>query len=346
MNRQIDSIRFRIQRELTIMDDEIERFRNLSNSYTSKINELKDKINIIDQQCGLIDQELKGKKLRIESAFGTLSSRQNSIRTLEIAELQKIHDQNIRFMQDAFQQRMTEINQKYYMQTNAKIASIQKRINKLTEFNKSLTKRLTSLSKEELRVNTVNEGDVIFEARKQELQKTLIQLGNERHENLRQNKMKLSKCIDELEHNENQFRFLQKEKLTTITSMDYRYQLELKNVEHHHRSKMEILQKKLRNIESFLRSKESVIESVKIQGSFYVTQAMNDFNNLKNNPKVIDNDDEPSFEDQTVNLLSQLEKKRKILSEREVVLQNSRQNNMNLKRQLAELKHQAKFGVH
>lgn len=348
MNRQIDNIRFRIQRELTIMDDEIERFRNLSNNYTSKINELRDKIYQIDQQCGLINQELNGRKLRISSAFGTLSSRQNYIRAQEIAELQKIHDQNIRFLQDEFQKQMTEINQKYYMKTQAKVNAIQKRINKLTDFNKDLTKQLTSLSKTEFWINPANEPDPVLEARKSELQQAIIKLGTERHESLRQNKMKLSRCIDELEHNENQFRFLQREKLSTITNMDYRYELDLKNLEHQHRSRMEILEKKLRNIQYQLGSKERTIENVKLQGKFYITKAIDDFNSMSKRSitKNQEIEEEPSFEENTVALLSQLEKKRKALSEREITLKNVRENNMTLKRQVAELKHQAKFGVH
>ena len=343
MNRQIDNIKFRIQRELTLYDDEIQRLKNLHEYYNEKILESKDKLSLLTVDVENKKLSKRGITKRVGAAFGTLSARHNSLQYHRIQALELYYREEVRNMQEEFQRQMQNINLKTQMMLSTKFASIAKRKEKLIEFQKELTSRLSHLS-----VTNFWEQDdnsEIHNMRLQELRKTIISMNNERLTNLQRNKIKLQTCVEKLEEMENHFRSLFNEKIMEIQHLDYRYDLDIKHIESQHNFDISALKYKLHNMKRSCNSLEQTRQSVIAQGRARIDSVLEQYRITQSSTQARKAHDE-EISDNYDQLMIQLESKQQQLAQRERLLAAAREHNMSLKRQIALKKHQLRFGIH
>ena len=344
MNRQIDNIRFRIQREITLLDDEISRLKNLQNYYNEKILESKDKLSLLEVDIENKKLSKRGISKRINAAFGTLAARHNSLQFHRLQALELYHREEIKNMQDQFQQQMHEINVKNQAALSTKFASIEKRKEKLIEFQKELTSKLTHLSVTNFWEHE-DESRAIQDIRIQELRKTIISMNNERLSNLQRNKLKLQKCVEKMEENETNFKSLFTEKIMEIQHLDYRYDLDVKSIERQHNYEITNLKTKLQNIKRSCNSLEVTKQTVAAQGRARVGIALEQYR-IAETSRGAKKAHEEEITDNYEKLQSELNKKKQLLAQKEKLLALTRDHNMTLKRQIEEKKHQMKFGIH
>ena len=343
MNRQIDSIRFRIQREITLLDDEILRLKNLKEYYNEKILESQDKLSLLTVDIENKKLSKKGITKRVGAAFGTLSARHNSLQFHRIQALELYYREEVRNMQEEFQRQMQNINLKNQMMLSTKFASIEKRKEKLIEFQKELTSRLTHLS-----VTNFWEQDdnsEIHNMRLQELRKTIISMNNERLTNLQRNKIKLQMCVEKLEEMETNFRSLFNEKIMEIQHLDYRYDLDVKHIESQHSFDISALRSKLHNMKRSCQSLEQTRQSVIAQGRARLDSVLETYRVAESSTRARKAHDE-EVSDNYDQLMLQLSSKQQQLAQRERLLQATRDHNMSLKREIELRKHQLRFGIH
>ena len=344
MERQIDNFRFRIQRELTIIDDEIARMQNLNNFYNEKIEESKDKLRKLSfdiDNLKVMRGGIAGKRI---AAFGIIESRAKNIHFQRIKQLEAFHKEDIRCLQEEFQSKMTEITTNADLAVKTKITEIEKRKKKLTEFKKELTSKLTHISATNFWENS-DENSELDEVRIEELRKRVVSLNAERLSSLNKNKMKLEKCVETLDEIENRFKTLFNEKILQIQSLDYRHKMDVTNITRQHENEMSVLRLKLKNVKNVSDKIERTRQSVIAQGQSRVSIALDEFRLTQTTRKAMAEQGDEEL-DHNENLKFVLENKKKALQNSEAALYSVREQNMTLKRQIEEKKHQQRFGIH
>jgi myosin heavy subunit len=237
LDRQAQTIQFRVQQHLSLYDEEIERLVAILNSLKTKILESKQALHEIDRQILEIHEsksaEMRRKEVTVHTSLAKVKARHHH----SLQQLQTIQTAEIEIEQAQFESEMERINDS----KNAKLAeSISELDTELIKHRKQLETyqesafqirehEETVLSDMEDHVETVDSTVI------DELQQIVQQRNTERYQNLQQSKEKLSQCIETLDDMTRVHTLAVNDRRIALKEIEQKYETELLNLEERHR---------------------------------------------------------------------------------------------------------------
>lgn len=345
MERQCEMIQYKIQQQLILQSDEIDRLNKYLIHLKSEIISSRDKLQILNNQISQAKQFDNGYKQKIKSSQEAIMSQLILAHHKKIQELRMDQEKQIEEIQNDFCQTLEQISQNQDKFTSEEFVSLQQSIHDTKARISSLSlMTVAAANKTEEPIDTTTLD--IQRDRIQALQDMLMAKNFERDESLKQSKKQLTVCVEtleEIEHNyEMNILHLHKE----LETLDIKHKIEVDKLKENHSHRMSILTRKSdeakRKSQAVQKSYDRIIS--KNRNAMTANLRQMELVKMTTVPpvdQIVDQEEEMKFKE-----VQQSYKNAKIGFQNKIdTLTKLREDNHNLKRELDGLRFQKRFGV-
>lgn len=337
----LENMVHRIHTEMVIMDDEIARLQNLIAGYKAEIAQKQETIKKIDSDIELsrVMGDSYHKKHVINNNFYI-----STIKTECEQEIQKIKLQNIteiKALQESFNNELEKLKSKEKDITDEKIKQLDERIYKMHTKIQNMTIMLNSRSYEYMK-NQLYAKVPALEERCLALKKYILDRQSDRYERLTHNKFALASYVDNLELIDNAFRNERKSRIQHLDYLEKKYNDKFELLKSKHEKEIALLKTKLHDKKEKLKLSKKSINNLEYLNRVNKAVIDQQLQNLKlsttvdKSVVVEDSENRRALENMFIS-------KTELLQHRSAVLNQMREENMELKRRIGEVKHKIKF---
>lgn len=347
LDRQVKKIQFRIQQQISLADDDIQRLSEQLNEYKAEIVRREKELSKIERSIDEINEIKSGEVKRKRANHGIQISEMNYNHHNFLQSLRQKQADEIDQLQEVFNTKLQQFNNQSNFQMQKNLEEIDKQIENLRT---QISINATTLSKKNKRFNPVDReaedhalclnNNLIIELR------SAVQRKNEeRAENLRSSKEKLMEIVSQLEDMEKEHARAVTDRRKALEHMDKVYNKEMIKLDQQHQHKLLMLNGHL---------SEAVKRAQILRRAAHKLEQSNE-HQLHETMREIDSMNlvRPSTDVQNLEMertrFEQMSSKRNdmqsILADREAQLERARAENNALKKELASVKHQLRFST-
>jgi len=345
-DRQVKSLQFKIQQEIVLLDDEIER---LSGRLSMRKSEIIQEQQILDSINREIESEKRiseGKKKRIRISKSLEKAQIVSSHQQVIQNIKKDQTIEIEELQNRFEKELEFISQNSNSKTKEKLRNISKEIDTLrdTTMTNSIALSKFHKKKDPIGVETtsyclgINNGLIMH------LRSMVEQLNDDRVDGLKKSYEQIEECVNYLEELDKEHNQLVKEKNVLIKNIDNKYENDVKRLTQHHDHSIRMLRGHLLEAEKRSQTLKKAAQKLEESNEKQLRETIKEIDMMKytgifgnvNNDK---GDDRINLK----TLQEQLNKSIKELEMRDFGLSKLREENNLLKKRIMQIKHEIRF---
>lgn len=346
LDRQISKFQAKVQQELTLKDDEIERLKHDIVQTNAEIAQIEDQINIEKDKYNHQEAKVVGKERKQKASIETIKTRLNTSHSERIYQITQQQSEVINEIHQEFETKLAQIEQYSDALTQQRTKGITDEIKKTKEM---IDKVKQKISDQEKRGHSDTEDEIMENQeieinRVKALENALKDKNKERYESLMSAKQQLSQCVTTLEESEKEHRINLDNLLQKLRQLDEKYKDRLKRMKDAHEREIEPLKRRKSEVEkrisAAMRQMDSMdaqhrrqIESVVTQGEQLKLEYQNA---ITKGAQLQQEDDKIRTQTQKLQQLTQT------LEQRDKQLAEVRQQNESMKREVMRLKHEAK----
>lgn len=345
MDRKCEILQYKIQQQLTLQSDEVERLSNLMISLKGEIITARDKLQNLDNEINLAKQFKKGREKRLQISHNADLSKMIITHHQTIQIISEEQEQEIQNLQNDFSRTLDEIAKSQENLDSDKFLTIQKSIDEAKaklSATISMSETLSNMPSDSLDVTmleTQNE-------RIKSLQSMLMTKNKERNEGLKQSKRQLTICVEALEDIDHNYEVNSTHLHSELDKIDNKYKFDVDQLTDNHHHRLVMLKEKLKEVKLKFRAAQKSLERIQNNNRQTMSLNMRQIELVKTTtvPPAdfqVDENDEKRFRE----LQKQHQKFRNSLQKKNENLQRAREVNESLKRQLNNLLFQQRFGV-
>lgn len=345
MDRKCEILQYKIQQQLTLQSDEVERLRNLMISLKNEIITARDKIQNLDNEINLAKQFKKGRDKRFKISHEADLSKLIITHHQAIQVLSEEQEREIQYLQNYFSKTLDEITKNQENLGSDKFVTIQRSI------DEAKAKLSATISMSETIVNTPSDPlDVVMletqNERIKQLQNMLMTKNKERNEGLRQSKKQLTICVEALEDIDHNYEVNATHLHSELDKIDSKYKIDISQLTDNHHHRLVMLKEKLKEAKLKFRAAQKSLERIQNNNRQAMSLNMRQMEIVKATTVppskfIRDENEEIKFKE----LQKVHQNTRKNLQQKSQNLQRAREVNESLKRQINSLLFQQRFGI-
>ena len=355
-DRKLQYVQFRIQQELVLVDEEIDRLSNRLKVYKSQIIAQKDKIQQLNSQIEEKKMSKDGEiKLR-ETNKNTNILKIKAGHFQQIQQMRQYFSTEIEQLQNEFNDALENINNKKNNEVKENYMLQMKSIQKEIDFVKS---QIDSVKETKANIanqvdnNDENNDDIYYEVNNPviaQLRNAIEVRMKERYDGLMDSKTRLNDFVIQLETMTRQHALQVDNLVDKINSMEYQFQSDIQHEQCRHSLKIADLKKELEVADQRLATLYKVSTRLKAENKRQIDQTTNELLQIKseklNSLTRGNNNDE--YTNQNVHAqLKEINKDvmrlNRHLKVKEDELHQKRDENETLKREIGRLNHEIRF---
>lgn len=348
VDRQLKKFQNRVQQELILKDDEIERLEKDLAITNAEVLEAEDQLNKLRLQHLRRDAGKTGKQRRHRASLETLKANMISQHSENVQKLTREQASAISQIHSNFENEISKIEEYAEGIINKKCKQINSDISKTEEIYENIRKCLAlSSGKENEELEEEMRQTYAFEAnRVKRLENLLKERSKERLDSLLQVKSQLAECVGHLETLEKEHIIKMEGLRQSIKTIDLKYDDRLKRIREKHIRELEPLMRKHKELNQKVAYAMKNLEQTDHQHKQALTVINREADQLKVEYRNICSRENQIVEldDHVVTTNNNLNNLRMQLKEKEMLLHEYRVRNEILKREAARLKHEARVG--
>ena len=346
LDRQIRSFQFKIQQQLTLHDEEIQRLADRLNITKSRIIESREKINELDKEIeGALHSKEAAAKMQ-QASFNTQFARQKASFNTSIQNLQNQQLAEITQLHNEFEEKLKSIP------STGRGASHENLIRTLREIENVKTKiqtfrsQTTKIKQETDMIQNEENNDIGIDFSPiQNLQETIQRRQQERIDNLNQARDKLRQCVSALEkmvedHDSDVSKIRSK-----LDGIDEEYQKKIDRLNQKHALKVELLQTHLNEAEKRARALMRAARHLGLTNHKQLRETVFDLDKMKQ--KTLEQADDIAIRSEDKEQYNDMKKEvfelKRRMNEKENQLEFLKKENQQLKREYGKLRHELRF---
>ncbi|EAX89335.1 hypothetical protein TVAG_574710 [Trichomonas vaginalis G3] len=346
LDRQVKNIQFRIQQQISLADDDIQRLAEQLAEYKAEIVRREKELNKIERSIDEVNEIRSGQQKRQNATKGMQISQLNFQHHNFIQQLRQQQAEEIDKLQDMFNSKLEQFNNQANYQMQKNFEDINKQIDDLRS---QININSTNLSRRNKRVNSFDKeaedhcillnNNLILELRAR------VQAKNEeRAENLRQSKEKLTEIVMELEDMEKEHSRSVADRRKALEHMDKVYNKELIKLEQQHQHKLLMLNGHLSEAVKRAQILRRAAHKLEQSNERQLHDTMREIDSMNITKTNIDSSQNLEMEKQRNEQMTlKRDDLQAELQTKEEQLEAARMQNNMLKKDLATVKHQLKF---
>lgn len=345
IDRYAERLQHKIQTEINLRDDEIQRLDQLLGSYKQQIVKMRDDVRKLDTALQIKTAEISGRKRFDETKLKSEIAQKESHHNHYLAELEKLHKDETNALQVDFEDRLNRFHKFSQDQLDEQADEFKEQIESLIEGLQATKRSITELNAE----TEPNESGVI---ESQEIHGNLIghlqEIVSDKHEErklalftAREQLREVIGVLDEMDRQHACNTLTIKDRMQRQSDA---YETALVDLERERNSRIALQRKLLATAQSREKQLQAKLIKIKEKHNEKLAATVNELQYLKEQtPRKCENVDK--------NELVRIEtKKRKltttrvILADKERALEEAREENTRLSRALAQMRHRVRFG--
>ncbi|OHT12677.1 hypothetical protein TRFO_17523 [Tritrichomonas foetus] len=344
MDRRVEILQYKIQQQLTLQSDEVERLSNLMISLKAGISTARDRLQSLERDIKNKRELRKGALKRLRSSHEAAISKYIISHHQTLKELTESQEKEIEEIQRDFSQALAELtDDKRYIE-NEQFYTIQKSI------DEAKTKLGTIMTMTDTVTNTPPDpaDTTMIEIQNQridELRKMILSKNKERGEMLKQSKRQLVICVEALEELEHNHEMNISHYHNNLNKIDAKYKSDTSKLKEQHISRMDILKQRLNEARTRAKATQRSYERLENKNREALTMNLRQIELVKATtippPKLQNNKED---EEKLRELRIRYKELRKGFEQKEENLHSMREANESMKREIARLQFQQRYG--
>jgi chromosome segregation ATPase len=341
LERRIEQFQSRIQQNINLADDELERLSNYLTLLRGEVVEANDQLTSVQRQITQATQQSRGRKKRIEASFGTVIAQLKTQHEAYVRELQEKNTAEIECIEKAYQAKLRDFENLAQRRIRAKVAPIADALDQTQR--KRLSESVT-LREKELEMASIEDLQSLQEIdinRQRRLESTIQARSQERLASLLQAKSKLSECVatlEEMERNHNTFCASSQSRLDNL---DVRHRERVAREKERREREISSLTRKAEELHKKEKALNNTVQKIEGRLRMQIENAVKDGELLRREMSAKrDAPVDKGHEERLANWRQTLKGLRKKLELRESELLRARTDNESMKREIGRLKHE------
>ena len=348
LDREVKKIQFRIQQEISLTDDEIQRMSEQLTEYKSEIVRKEKQFDQLQRTIS----EMNEKRLGIKNRNNVSNSIQIALmkhnHQIVLQNLREQQELEINQLQDNFESRLEQFEHASNARIEDAFIRVDKEIedlrSKINLYSATLS-RNNSRKKDPLKQETDNHCNTINNNLIIELRNIVQYKNQERAEILRDSKEKLTQCMAQIEDMEKEHEREVEDRRKSIEFIDKSYKREVNKMAQAQQHKLSMLKGHLLEAEKRTQILRIAAHKLELSNEQQLHETMKEIDmfRMPNNSEGIESlNAEKSKTDDLSYQRSTLQAK---LREKELALDAVRAENSQLKKQIADCTHRIRFSV-
>ena len=346
LDRQVKKIQFRIQQEISITDDEIQRMSEQLTEYKSEIVRKEKTLNKIerDLEDAKASKEGVAKRIAVNKKL-QITQIKNDFH-LFIQDLRKQQEEEISALQDQFEEKLISFENMSNDQIEQKYEQIDKEIENLRSEiarNTTVVSRRTNV-KDKIKAETTAHCQVLNNNLVIQLRSIIQSRNQERAENLRMSKEKLMECVETIEDLDKEHESAVSDRRNVLSRLDKVYEKELRKLAQAQDHKLLMLKGHLLEAEKRTQILRRAAHKLEQSNELQLHETMKEIDMMHVQDYSSATYKQLSEEQAKSDVLIQKREELKgALKEREEALEHVRAENSQIKKSIAQLKHEIRF---
>lgn len=345
IERTVEYCQYRIQQAIGLCDDEIDRLGERLNEYKSQIIEVKERIVLTEREIAEAVELKQGREKRKKTGRMVALARMQSQCHQRTHDLQEKQAKEIEDMQRSFEdtlQELTKTEEEKLMGSQALMDTEIARVRAMTEKYEIEVETIVETKTAE--ENEVNEDvDEISQSVIADLQHLLDSRTQERLENLRESKGKLSKCVDAIDSLARAHTLRLQDVQERIAAVESEYAKNIEAVRGTHEKVTRNMKEKLADTEKSAESLVRASRKLEKSNRANIRETMAAMETREPKPIAGLAEEEAAQTEHVRSLRKEIGELRKTLAQKEAGLHAKRSENEKLKREIGRLKHDISF---
>ena len=346
MDRQMSKFQARVQQELILKDDEIERLKSDITQTNAEIVQIEDQINIEKQRNDQANAKKTGNIRKQKASIETIKARLNAAHAEKLQRITEEQSNLIDEIHHEFETKLAQIEQYSDTVIAQKTKPVTDEIKKTKEQIEKLKQKITDQEKKghSDTEDEIMENQEIEISRVQRLENALKDKNKERFDSLIAAKAQLSQCVSTLEESEKEHRVNIDNLLQRLRQLDDKYDDRIKRMKDVHEREIEPLKRRKAEVEKRLQTTMRAMDSADAQHRRTLGGILSQGDALKlEYQSVCSRSVQQQAEDDKARATnSKFESLQKQLAEKEQILAEQRSANESMKREVMRLRHEAR----
>jgi hypothetical protein len=345
LERRIEQFQSRIQQNINLADDELERLSNYLTLLQGEVVQAKDKLTEVERQISLATQQSLGRKKRIEANLGTVVAQLKTRHESFVRELLEENTAEIECINKEYQSKLRDLESIAQRTILAKTRPIEDALNETQSLRLQDSKNLrqSELERED-RENTMSLLE-IDSNRQRRLEATIRARTRERHTSLLQAKDRLSECNATLEEMERKHNTFCSNFQSKLDNLDIRHQEKVKREKERRDREISSLRRRAEELHKKEKALDRTVQKIESRLRIQIENAVKEGEYVKNEMNVKSNVSlDERHGERLETWLQNLEDLRRKLGLRDSELLKARTDNESMKREIGRLKHEIRMG--
>ena len=349
LDREVKKIQFRIQQEISLTDDEIQRMSEQLTEYKSEIvrkEKTLDKLQRdINEKMAAKDGRTKRNTVNQKMQFAQIQSDYH----LYLQNLKKQQEEEISKLQDDFEEKLilfqnstNDSIERKYQQVDKEMEELRSQIS----IHSTIVSKRTRV-KDPIQAETRAHCETLNNNLILELRQIIQNKNQERAENLRQSKEKLMQCVETIEDIDKEHDREVQDRRKALEHLDRMYDKELRKLAQAQEHKLLMLKGHLLEAEKRTQILRRAAHKLEQSNEQQLHETMKEIDMMHIQDTSKSDYQQMLKEQEKGNMLNQ--KKAELaqkLREREQVLEKTRAENSQVKKDIAQVRHIIKFTTH
>ena len=346
LDRRIEHFQHKVQQNITLADDEIQRLSQDLQTLQGEIVEVKDQISKVNTQLNQAEQASKG-KIQRKIAKGQLKVANVKIKNENIIkEIVEKHRIDMNALQNDYQNSLAQLEVWAAKRETQRTAALDAALKQITEQTNQTRSTMTTIERTAVDDAGAEMEDLqtIENNRLTRLERLVKAKNNERLNSLLAAKARLSDCVTTLEEMERNHSLTMSSYQGKLSSLDANYEQVVKRMQETCSREVETLKRKLLEIQRKDESMRDMIDKIQHNQKRQMFSAVREGEDLRlqmqtvcSEPVYIASEDEEHRQQSIM-----YEKLKKKLADRENQLIKARTENESMKREICRLQHENK----
>lgn len=349
LERQVKNIQFRIQQEISIADDEIERFSEVLNQYKSEIVRKEKELEKLQYKIDAISQIKDGERRRSQVDHQLRLSQMTLNHHLFIQQLRKEQEKEINRVQDEFGFKLETISNSIDGKLERSFQAVEKEIEMLrntVDINATNLSKKYRGKKDTVQIETQEHCNTINNSIILQLRSYAQRCNTERANNLMMSRQKLQECVAQIEDMEKEHITALNDRKMSLQHIDKQYEKELQTLAQQHNHKILMLSGHLSETEKRMQILRKAAHSLEQSNEQQLHETMKEIDMM---PTQNSNEEDYQMLEEEQKRKEELEAKRSILKlelqKQEKNLEEVRNENSKIRKDLAAISHQVHMGA-
>jgi hypothetical protein len=347
LDRQTQAFQFRIQENLMLHDDEIERLANHLNNTKSKILEAKVRVIELGREIRDVLEFKSGDERRREATVNAAIAKFRAVHHQHLQQLQAEQTDEIEAEQRTFESQMNDISSYSRNKLQDTAAAVDQEIFKLRAEVQAYRDSAEKIQEQEetVTVDMAENLQNIDHGVIDELQNIVNQRNQERFQNLQQSREKLSRCVETLDQMVRSHTIAVEDRRRTLREIEQKYEASLAKIDERHKPRMARLTDALRDVQARTRILARAAHHLEHSNQKQLKETLTDLDSMKRRTLMTTDQPLTNAED-----LTKVEAQKKHLMKikrgimmRDDALKRVRQENESLKKDVWRIRHELRF---